>query len=181
MSFTITISSCSAEKVTARCWLGESRKPEKISSYMFATRSGVRRSPSRSGSSPIASRISRTAFSMRPLSMGSIAALGARRRLRRTPARAIAVGGPPRPLREVAEDGHHLGGVERLPLDQRVGQPVERGPVHPQDLGGLAVRLVDEAPDLGVDPGGHLVGVVGLVAEVAAQEHLAVLLTELLR
>ena len=42
--------------------------PSKISSYMRATRAGVSIKPSRSGSSPIASRISRTARSMRGLS-----------------------------------------------------------------------------------------------------------------
>src|SRR5947209_20374305 len=43
--------------------------PAKISAYIRATRAGVSRRPSRSGSSPIAARISRTAAAMRGWSM----------------------------------------------------------------------------------------------------------------
>src|SRR5437588_550616 len=71
MSLTITISSWPASKVTAKWASGQSLMPLKISSYMAATRSGVRSRPSRSGFSPMASRISRTAFSMRPRSTPS--------------------------------------------------------------------------------------------------------------
>ena len=70
MSRTITISSWSASNVTVRCCDGSSCSPAKISSYILAMRTGVRTRPSRSGSSPIASRISRTARSIRSRSMG---------------------------------------------------------------------------------------------------------------
>ena len=71
MSRTMTISSWLDSKVTVRCSVGSSWRPAKISAYMRATRVGrVARRPSRSGSSPIASRISRTAFSMRGRSIG---------------------------------------------------------------------------------------------------------------
>ena len=46
---------------------------------------------------------------------------------------------------------------------------------------GPAVGLVDQAADLPVDGRGHLLGVVGLVAEVAPEEHLPARLAELLR
>jgi hypothetical protein len=49
-----------------------------ISAYISAIRWGVRRSPSRSGSSPMASRISRTAFSIRFRSMPPPAGTGRR-------------------------------------------------------------------------------------------------------
>ena len=54
MSRTMTISSCSAAKVTSRWRAGSSCRPENSSSYMAATRRGVATSPSRSGSSPMA-------------------------------------------------------------------------------------------------------------------------------
>ena len=85
-----------------------------------------------------------------------------------------------RPLGHVGEDLHDLGRVERLLLDEGVGQAVERLAVHDEDVAGLVVGLVDEQADLGVDLGRHVVGVVGLVADVAAEEHLAVVLAELL-
>src|SRR5699024_10266527 len=70
MSRTSTISSCSISKVLARgSWASWSRPP-KTSSYIRATRSGVSSRPSRSGSSPIAARISRTAPATRCWSTG---------------------------------------------------------------------------------------------------------------
>ena len=48
-----------------RCSAGSSRRPLQISSYMRATRFGVSMRPSRSGSSPIAARISFTAAAIR--------------------------------------------------------------------------------------------------------------------
>src|ERR1043166_6943161 len=72
MSRTRTISSWSASNVTTRWLEGSSDSPAHTSAYISATRAGVRTSPSRSGSSPIANRISRTARSMRSRSTGSV-------------------------------------------------------------------------------------------------------------
>src|SRR2546425_626303 len=65
MSRTMTISSWQASNVTWRCSSGSSCNPPQISAYMRPTRPGVSTKPSRSGSSPMAIRISRTAFSIR--------------------------------------------------------------------------------------------------------------------
>src|SRR5919199_3869266 len=137
MSLTITISSCSAAKVTDRCCSGESWRPEKISAYMAATRSGVSWSPSRSGSSPIASRISRTAFSIRPVSISPMRVLG----LAEPPHPARVGGGPRGPLRDLGQDLEHLGRVQGLLLHERLGQLVEGLAVADEDLPGLVVGL----------------------------------------
>src|SRR5579862_3860990 len=73
MSRTSTISSWSASNVTTRWLAGSCESPEQISAYMSATRAGVRSKPSRSGSSPIAARISRTARAIRSRSTGGAA------------------------------------------------------------------------------------------------------------
>src|SRR5690625_726250 len=68
MSRTSTSSWCSMSKVVDSGSRASWPRPSKTSSYMRATREGVSSRPSRSGSSPIAARISRTAASMRGLS-----------------------------------------------------------------------------------------------------------------
>src|SRR6266508_1670018 len=60
MSFTMIISSKLAPGTMLATGVGSTPTPEKISSYISATRRGVSRTPSRSGSSPIPSRIKRT-------------------------------------------------------------------------------------------------------------------------
>src|SRR6266508_2857756 len=60
MSRTMTISSWPSSKTTRSTSVGSPRSPAVISSYMRATRPGVSRRPSRSTSSPMPSRISRT-------------------------------------------------------------------------------------------------------------------------
>src|SRR5579862_2142943 len=70
MSLRTTISLYSTSNVVLRCAPGSSECPPRISVYMRATRAGVALRPSRSGSSPTAMRISRTADSMRFLSTG---------------------------------------------------------------------------------------------------------------
>src|SRR4029450_8845514 len=60
MSRTITISSWPSSNTARRTWVGSSRRPEVISSYMRATRPGGSRRPARSRSSPMPSRIRRT-------------------------------------------------------------------------------------------------------------------------
>ena len=205
MSRTMTISSWSASKRTARWSAGSSWRPAKISAYISAIRCGVRRSPSRSGSSPMARRISRTACSIRcPVDAAAggyrpearfahraSGGRGGRRRRRRwrpapprpagTSCAAGAVAGGVLPLGHRREDGHDLFGLQRLLLDEGAGQLVEDGPVGGEDVAGHAVGVVDQPAHLGVDAGRHLVGVVGLGGEVAAQEHLAVVLAELHR
>src|SRR5205823_699717 len=158
---------------------------------MLATRSGVRTRPSRSGSSPIASRISRTAFSIRPRSIEPLASgVTTKSRLRRRP-RDAAAGhtrrtgsrhpGAGRPLGHVLQDRHDLGRVERLLLNERGRETVEGLAMGDEDVDGLGVGLVDELADLGVDLARDLVGVVRLVPELTAEEHLAVLVAQLLR
>src|SRR2546429_767455 len=68
MSLTITISLCCSSKPTVSRAIGSSPMPENNSSYILAIRRGVPRSPSRSGSSPIARRIVSTACWMASLS-----------------------------------------------------------------------------------------------------------------
>src|SRR5436853_3424505 len=68
MSLTITISLCFSSNPTVSKAIGSSPMPENNSSYMLAIRRGVPRSPSRSGSSPIARRIVSTACWMASLS-----------------------------------------------------------------------------------------------------------------
>ena len=76
-------------------------------------------------------------------------------------------------LVDVAEHLGEVGVVERLLLDQRRGQAVERGPVRGEDEAGPVVGVVDELAHLVVDQAGDLVGVGGLVPVVLAEEHLA--------
>src|SRR5438477_117296 len=59
MSLTVTISLYFSVKVFWSRVRGSAWRPENSSAYIRATRSGVSRSPSRSGSSPTARRISR--------------------------------------------------------------------------------------------------------------------------
>ena len=63
--------------------------------------------------------------------------------------------------------------VQRLLLEQLEHELVEDVAVLDEDLPGLVVRGLDEAADLLVDDAGDLLGVVALVAHVAAEEHLA--------
>src|SRR5680860_581061 len=70
MSLTTIISSWLSSNVVVRTSAGSRQSPENVSAYARATRAGVSTSPSRSGSSPIASRISRTAASTRGPSYG---------------------------------------------------------------------------------------------------------------
>src|SRR5919197_2169728 len=60
MSRTMTSASWPSSNRTSRTSVGSLRRPAVISSYMRATRCGVSRTPTRSRSSPIPSRISRT-------------------------------------------------------------------------------------------------------------------------
>src|SRR5919106_5884513 len=64
MSRIMIISSWSAPSTTVTSCDASLPTPAKISSYIRATRAGVSRSPPRSGSSPIPSRISRTPSSI---------------------------------------------------------------------------------------------------------------------
>src|SRR4030095_1372675 len=70
-----TISLCDSSNPVARTESGSSNNPENSSAYISATRSGVRASPSRAGSSPMASMISRTASTMRRWSIPAVGAL----------------------------------------------------------------------------------------------------------
>src|SRR5262249_9586326 len=75
------------------------------------------------------------------------------------------------------EDGLDLLGVERLALDERVGERVELLAAERQELADLAVLLLDDPADLLVDLDRGLLGVVLLArAVVAAEEDLLFLL-----
>src|SRR3954454_16375786 len=71
MSRTSTSSSWSASNTVVSSSHGSTPRPAKISAYIRATRAGVSTKPSRSGSSPMASRISRTAAAIRCWSTGA--------------------------------------------------------------------------------------------------------------
>ena len=129
------------------------------------------RSPSRSGSSPIASRISRTAASMRGLSTalpapspgtacrgfgsvtGSFLPFGGwpgvpgqmqcGRSSRRRTARVLPAGSSWVQGSTSPRTSSDLVGLERLVLDQRGGEAVERRPVLGQDRPGHVVGAVD--------------------------------------
>ncbi len=77
------------------------------------------------------------------------------------------------PLGDVEERLLDLRGVQRLPLHEDFGDPVQGGPVGGEDGPGLVVRPGDELADLIVDHGGDLLGVVLVPDVVAAQEHLS--------
>src|SRR4051794_9750604 len=68
--------------------------------------------------------------------------------------------------------------LDRLALDEDLGDDLERVLVVGEDVLGALVRALDDPPDLVVDLPGDLVGVVGLGRELAAQERLAVVVTE---
>src|SRR5699024_8906310 len=108
MSRTSTSSWCSMSKVVDSGSRASWARPSKTSSYMRATREGVSSRPSRSGSSPIAARISRTAASMRGLST-VISAL-------RPLTAVVAVTGPAGPGTALRRAG------DLRPLAARVGQ-----------------------------------------------------------
>src|SRR6201996_2665188 len=126
MSRTSTISSCSASKTVLSMSSGRCRRPANCSAYIRATRAGVSARPSRSGSSPMASRISRTAFSIRAWSTsGGRSLLIARWR------RAGQLAGPP--VRVVAQG--RAGAVPVAGHGRAVG-PIVGGGGQGQLLGG---------------------------------------------
>src|SRR5215218_4816757 len=208
MSRIMTISSWPSSNTACRTWVGSSRRPEVISSYMRATRPGVSRRPSRSRSSPIPSRTRRTPRSTLSGSKAP-AAGGTRWPTSPWPSCSTVTGGSVgrgavlgagdaglvpgaaavgadvaggrghdaagRALDHRGEDLGQLLLADGLLLHQRLDHGVGHVAVGGQDLLGLGVGLVDEAPHLLVDLEGDLLGVVLLVAEVAAQEHVLLL------
>src|ERR671914_635588 len=80
-----------------------------------------------------------------------------------------------RALDHRGEDLGQLLLADGLPLHQRLDHGVGHVAVGGQDLLGLGVGLVDQPPHLLVDLEGDLLGVVLLVAEVAAQEDVLLL------
>ena len=234
MSLTSTISSWPRSNVVCRTSSASIERPAKISAYERATRAGVFRRPSRSGSSPTASRISRTAASIRGRSTGPgpTSPVPSRSSTRRTysPApgdggrggdspgtkpghvrlaglgglvlrgvlverlavqalplvrahdgrhrrhRAVLAGEPDRAqvaLLHRREDLGELVLVERLVLEQRDHEVVEHLAVLGEHLPRLVVRGLDQLAHLVVDHRGDALGVVALVAHVAAEEDLA--------
>src|SRR5438105_7455615 len=149
MSLTITISLCFSSNPTVSRAFGSSPMPENNSSYILAIRRGVPRSPSRSGSSPIARRIVSTAFWMASLSTPRRAALPAVApspralpfptclHLRRRPPPGLGLGDPvpggENGVRHARQPGHesnvvgsHELGALREPVRHRGRRPLEQ-------------------------------------------------------
>src|SRR5438093_729072 len=80
--------------------------------------------------------------------------------------------------RDVAEEPLDLFAIERLAEHEELGQLVEPGAVLGEDLECDVVGFIDQAANLLVDLEGDGVGVIGRGTPIAAEEHLALLLTE---
>ena len=80
--------------------------------------------------------------------------------------------------RQVAEERLERLGVDGLLGDELLGEGVEPVAMGLEDLRRPLVGLVDDRPDLLVDRLGDLVGVVALLADLAAEEHQLVALPE---
>ena len=172
--------------------------PEKMSSYMSATRRGVPTSPGRSRSSPMPSRISRTPCSIFSRSTSVSGRPGGRQVVsgltgltcaglgtggcdgRRVPRSWPQLGAPLRRLLvALAEDlllGHavdqrlELAGLDGLARHEDLADAVEQLALVGEQVLARLVRLLDDAADLVVDLARHLVRVVGLLLELAPQE-----------
>src|SRR5688572_27608737 len=122
---------------------------------------------------------------------------GARERARDVPAGAIGGRGQLRALRgpvggrRVGAEDLFLGlageqrlellALDRLALEQQLGDVGERLAVLGEDVLGLLVGALDDAADLVVDLARDLVGVVGLGGELAPEERLPVVVAEYAR
>ena len=129
-----------------RCCAGSSCSPAKISSYMSRDpRRACATSPSRSGSSPIASRISRTARSMRSVSIGGDASVAGYRVRRAGVGRRGASGsdGSGR-IRVAAAVGFRLGGAPTATA--RGGRAARGRPRRPAPVPHLHVGRRSPAP-----------------------------------
>ena len=80
--------------------------------------------------------------------------------------------------RQVAEERLEPLGVDRLLGDELLREGVQLVAVGDQDVHRPLVGVVDDRPDLLVDLLGDLVGVVPLLADLAAEEHELVALAE---
>src|SRR3954454_12917573 len=76
------------------------------------------------------------------------------------------------------EELDELLALDRLAPEQDVGHVVELVAVLLEHLARRLVGLLDHPPDLVVDLAGDLVGVIGLGAELASEEGLAVIVAE---
>src|SRR5579871_2170911 len=174
MSLRMTISSCSSVLKTVTASMGFLPMQEKTSSYILATRLGVSFRPSRLGSSPMASRISRTAFSIRALSntastppdlrrggLGLQDHVGRHRRRgrrrggrRRVPSHGFGSDLPP------GQDVVHVGTIEHFPLQEGLSHGFQELAVLLEDVRGLLMAVLYDAFDLRVD---HLRGLFGIL------------------
>src|SRR5205085_5231946 len=75
--------------------------------------------------------------------------------------------GPRLPRADLAENRREVFALERLLLDERLGQLVERRAMGAENVPRLVVRVIDQRPDFGVDAASHFVGVDRLVTQVA--------------
>src|SRR3990170_1390483 len=183
MSFTMTISWCSSSsKMVSTTSLASSRRPPNTSAYMRATRPGVPASPSRSGSSPMASRMVRTAPAIASRSGGSACSLAIKDAPLGSGTRfpncghafrndgiggcaVVAVGNLNAhssalgvlPLGNIGEDCGYLGGIDGLAFHQDGSHAVEGVAMRRQDLPGFFMCLADELSHLGVDERRNLI------------------------
>src|SRR3954447_24435396 len=112
------------------------------------------------------------------LGPGRRLALALRRRLRRRRRIYRLIGAEHVAFGLAVEELYELLALDRLPPEQDVGHVVELVAVLLEHLARGLVGLLHHPPDLIVDLAGDLVGVVGLRAELASQEGLAVVVAE---
>src|SRR5205823_3589379 len=79
---------------------------------------------------------------------------------------------------DAGEERLELLALDRLLLDEQPRKPIQHGALLGESLLGPVVRAVDDFPNLFVDLRRHLIGVVALLADLAAQEDHLLLLTE---
>src|SRR5664279_94944 len=84
-----------------------------------------------------------------------------------------------RTLLNTGEDAQNFVLLQRLLLHELENEIVENVAVFDENLPRFVVRALDQPAYLVVDRRGDLFGVVALMAHIAAQENLTVLLTEL--
>src|ERR1051326_4250731 len=90
----------------------------------------------------------------------------------------VLVGGRVVVERQSRDDAAYLHGVERLALQQRLGETHHHVAVLLDDVARALVLLADDALDLLVDLDGRVLGEVSVLRDLAAEENLLLLLAE---
>src|SRR4051794_21552099 len=108
------------------------------------------------------------------LALGAFGRRGGRSRL----ARLLLLVGEDLLRRLAGEQGDELLGIDRLPLQQQLRDPLEILAALAEQALRALVGALDDAADLVIDLAGDLVGVVGLGAELATEEGLTAVVAE---